>query len=441
MFDNIPLKLFLALLLGAAIGLERENDGNKGDGAGAAGGIRTFSLVALLGALAGVFYVKDYALIFGMVAGIFSMLLIVYYALGSYFSRRLGLTNELAIALTFLLGVLLTTEVIPLVLTVSIFVVLSFILAFKEKSKELAGGLSRTELQSFAAYAIIALVVLPFLPDVGYTVSHLSFIQNFLSSLGVDMGRFASLELINPRKIWFIVVLITGIDVFGYFLGKFISSKKSFTATSFIGGFISSTSTTQSLAQKSKHTQLFSYLVGAAVLANVASFCQIFLLVGPLNPKWLIFIAPTLFFMIVMGIILVIYFLRQKEPNIVEEKNAKAARIFSLVPALKFAILLIFVKFFTKFCLILFGNSGFVFSSIIASFAGLDAILVNLADMAGGAITFRFAFLVFILVNATNLLSKSFYSFLQGSKKFSVRFLVSILIIIASSLTGLLFLR
>jgi uncharacterized membrane protein (DUF4010 family) len=64
-----------------------------------------------------------------------------------------------------------------------------------------------------------------------------------------EYGPF-TLELLN-RKIWMIVVLVTGIDVIGY-ITKLLGSKV--TLTSFIAGFISSTSTTQSLAQKVKKT-------------------------------------------------------------------------------------------------------------------------------------------------------------------------------------------
>jgi uncharacterized membrane protein (DUF4010 family) len=65
--------------------------------------------------------------------------------------------------------------------------------------------------------------------------------------------------------------------------------------------------------------------------------------------------------------------------------------------------------------------------------------MVNLADMAGHTITFKFAFLTFLIINATNLLSKSGYSYLQGDRRFALRFLMSMLVIIAASVAGLLF--
>jgi uncharacterized membrane protein (DUF4010 family) len=283
-------------------------------------------------------------------------------------------------------------------------------------------------------------VALPVLPDYSYKLKDLPILYDILRGANVDIARFDNLDLINPRKIWMIVVLITGIDVFGYILGRMVGNKNGFALTSFMAGFVSSTSATQSLAQRSNNTRFVNHLVGAAVLANLASFLQIFLLVGPLNTKWLIAIAPSILIMVVTAGIIAYFFFKKKEPKEEEEEQGKkATAIFSLLPALKFAGLLIVIKIFTKICLIVFGQSGFIISSVIASFAGLDAIIVTLADMAGGAITFRFAFLTFMMVNATNLFSKSLYSYLQGNRNFAWKFFISAMLIALSGLSWLLF--
>jgi uncharacterized membrane protein (DUF4010 family) len=237
-----------------------------------------------------------------------------------------------------------------------------------------------------------------------------------------------------------VVVLITGIDVFGYLLGRLVGNRNGFALTSFMAGFVSSTSATQSLAQRSNHTKFVNHLVGAAVLANLASFLQIFLLVGPLNMKWLLAMVPSIALMVLTAAAISYFFFIKKEPDDTENpESKKAAAIFSLMPALKFAGLLIIIKIVTKICLILFGQAGFIISSIIASFAGIDAILVNLAEMAGKSITFEFALLTFLMVNATNLMSKSFYSWLQGKRSFAVKFLISAVLIAASGAVWLLF--
>ena len=75
-----------------------------------------------------------------------------------------------------------------------------------------------------------------------------------MQGFNVDLGEFDNLDLINPRKIWMVVVLITGIDVFGYILGRIVGKKSGFAVTSFMAGFVSSTSATQSLPQRSKYS-------------------------------------------------------------------------------------------------------------------------------------------------------------------------------------------
>ncbi|MEK6780728.1 MAG: DUF4010 domain-containing protein [Bacteroidota bacterium] len=440
MLSGLFTNLLLALIFGATIGLERESSQHGESSAGAVGGIRTFSLISLLGALAGILFKHDYsALALCMVAG-FLIFLISFYVVESSTTKRFGITSELSAFATFFIGLLVLIDIIPLQITVAIFVTLIFVMSLKSRTTQLVAGISKNEVQSFISYAIIALVALPVLPDYSYKLKDMVFLHEIMKGFNVELGQFDTLDLINPRKIWMVVVLITGIDVFGYVLGRIVGNKSGFALTSFMAGFVSSTSATQSLAQRSKKTSFINHLVGAAVLANLASFLQIFLLIGPLNPKWLISITPSILLMILTAGLISFIFFKKKEPK--EEEGAqekKSENIFSLMPALKFAGILIVIKIVTKICLIVFGQSGFIISSVIASFAGIDAIIVNLADMAGHTITYKFAFVTFLVINATNLLSKSLYSYLQGNSQFALKFLVSVLTIAAVSSIWLIF--
>jgi len=436
------LGFLFAILMGAIIGLERASHQSVREET-VAGGIRTYALMSLLGALTGFFYVQGVTTMLVILASFVCVMIVVYYGLGSFMTKRLGMTNEISILLTFVLGFLSMSHLVSMQILVILLVAVLLILSLKNHTSRLMAGISRDEIEAFISYALIALVVLPMLPNTPISISDIPFLHTLLSGYQLDLGQFAHVEIFNPRKIWFIVALVTGIDVFGYMLGKILGNKKSFTLTSFVGGFISSTSTTQSLAQKSNRSHMVNSLVGAALIANMASFLQVFLLVGPLNPTWLVAITPTLVAIIFMAGILAVFFLSKhdvagKEKK-TSDKKTETKKIFSLLPAIKFACLLIAVKFLTKICLILFGNSGFIISSIIASFAGIDAIVINLADMAGKIITFKTALLTFILVNATNLLSKFVYSFIQGTRSFAIRFGLSVGCIITISFLTLLF--
>ena len=81
---------------------------------------------------------------------------------------------------------------------------------------------------ALARYGIIALAVLPFLPD-------------------QPMGPYGAW---NPSKLWWVVVLVTGFSFAGYVANRIFGERNGTIATALIGGAYSSTAVTQSLAQR-----------------------------------------------------------------------------------------------------------------------------------------------------------------------------------------------
>lgn len=445
----LPLKFLLAIILGGVIGLERESPyekeyQKKKFALGSLGGLRTFSLISLLGAIAGFLSLSGEEGLFLVIAVGFLVLLTVYYILGSLFVRAVGLTTELAAFFSFLIGFFVASEVLPIQLTIALTVVLVLILSLKEKTKTLVLGIKRAEIEAFLSFAIVALVILPFLPNRSYFLTEIPFVRSLLGAYRVELGALGKLEMVNPFKLWFIVALITGIDIFGYLLGKLVGQKKGWLLTSAVGGFISSTLTTQSLAQQSQKGRQINQLVAAAIFANLASFFQVFFLIAPLNGRWLMAITPVLLLVIASALLMGAFYLLRKrgtEEEEIEETKKRIAeeKIFSLGPAVKFALVLIGIRVLTKTALVFFGQAGFLLTSTMASLSGIDALVINLAELAGEAITFEAALLTFIAVNATNLLSKAVYAFFQAKREFAVKFLISVLVIISSSLAGYFF--
>jgi len=164
MDNSIVINILLALLFGAAIGLERESGGQH---SGSAGGIRTFALISLLGALCGIFYINNLTVLAILIAAVFFIILISYYITNSTYTKSFGMTNELAIFFTFLIGLLPMLNIVPLKLVIVIFVIIVLILSLKEKISKLVAGITSREIEAFISYAIIALVILPFLPNIG----------------------------------------------------------------------------------------------------------------------------------------------------------------------------------------------------------------------------------------------------------------------------------
>jgi uncharacterized membrane protein (DUF4010 family) len=213
--------------------------------------------------------------------------------------------------------------------------------------------------------------------------------------------------------------------------------------TSVAGGFISSTATTQSLAQQSKNAGSTNLLVASAIFANLASFFQLFILIALVNPGLLVRSTVMILAMVLVAAITGFVLLKSKSDQSVEslaetDINLKDVNIFSLVPALKFGMLFLTIRFISKIALLAFGDSGFLVTSAIGSLAGLDAVIINLSELAGTSISLSTAVIAIIIANAVNLIGKVVYSFIQGNRTFAKRFAFSMVLIILASLVGLL---
>jgi uncharacterized membrane protein (DUF4010 family) len=447
---SLGIKLILSLVLGAVIGLERESYERKIDKipadtiSGRVGslGVRSYALITTLGTIAGLLYNDNYGL-FLIISIAFMMLLISYYIIGSLQTKDNGITTELAIIFSYLIGFFIAIDFFPTQLIIAMVIILVGILNIKERLQIIISGIKQSEISAFLSFAIVALVIFPFLPNKSYSLSNIPYLTEIMSSFGINIERILNLNLFNPFNIWKVVVIITGVDIFGYILEKTVGQKKGWLFTVLAGGFISSTSTTQSIALKSKSSSESNRLTASAIFANFSSFIQHSILIISVNSAF--FVKSSLYVLSILFSSFLIgnYFLNKEDKNSIDNLNEtkeklKEDKIFSLGPALKFAAIFLTVTVITKISLELFGDSGFLITAVLASATGLDATTINISQLAGTSISYSTAVLALILANSFNLLFKSFYGFSQGSKSFAKRFLVSVIIITIVSFIGLL---
>lgn len=444
MQENLLLHLSLSLILGAVIGLEREINEKKTGGSATQpttiAGLRSFALVALIGSFSGILAVNGFMPLSMIISGSVLALLLIFYVLDSRNTQDPGFTTELALLMTFTMGAFLTLNVIPIQLILAASVVLILLLSQKQQIKSVVSDVQRREVNAFIGFAVVALVILPFLPNTTYALSDVPFLRQLFQTLNTDLDGLANIALVNPFSLWLIVALITGIDMAGYVLERTVGAKRGWLLASAIGGFISSTAVTIGLAQQSKESRNTNHLVAAALVANLTSFFQIGLLVAGINALFFLELLPVLGAIILAGIAVSLYFLRSKEKNKKTEVQKKLPKdeIFNFGPALKFAALYLGISVMTKVALLYLGSSGFLATSALGALAGLDAVMINTASLAGQQISADLAVWTFILVNAVNLAGKIVYSFLQGSREFTIKFGISVGIIMAASILAVL---
>jgi len=250
----------LALAIGLLIGIEREraqSDTPSHDPLGS----RTFTLLALLGAVAAHLEETSVAVVMAVFAGAI--------ILAGYFRTRLGdegsgvgVTTEVAAMATFILGYLARHEA---ALSIMLAVITLVVLALKPRIHEFAkAGLSRKEVSAGLTFLVIAFVVLPLLPD--------RYVDPW--------------NLFNPFRLWLLFVLIAGISFGGYIAVRILGARRGLAVAGFSAGLVSSTAATLTLARRNREAEgLAGPAAAGIVLANVASAAAQILVVAVIYPE------------------------------------------------------------------------------------------------------------------------------------------------------------
>ncbi len=381
----------VALALGALIGLEREYARYRKKGHDYAG-IRTFPLIALFGALAGYFTDKISPWI--MVASIILMGIIVgiaYYSLIDKKHKRLGATSELAGFLTFFLGALAYYG--ETMLAVSLAIIMAIILYARSMLHNFAKKIKKKEFEDTLKFAVIAFIILPFLPNQG----------------------FGPLEMFNPFIIWLMVVFISGIGFAGYILLKWFG-EKGIVLGGILGGLISSTALTTSFAARSKkNKKIHLSLALGVILANGIMFVRVALEVFVLNKSLFL---KVLFPLVILALITMVfsYFIWRKSKNI--KSKVELGSPFTIGPALKFGVFFAVILALVKIADVYLSSKGVYIVSFISGFADVDAITVSLSQLAKGSLDEAVAVKGIILAALTNVAVKGGIAYWFGGKQF-----------------------
>ncbi len=273
------ISMIVSAGIGLIIGLEREF--NTQDDPVHVGGIRTFVLASVLGNVAD--WLSKYTsstLLIAALAGFFLLICVAYYVQAQ--KGKMGLTTELALLLTFLLGVAVSRGLMQE--SLAVVVLMTAVLSLKDQLHGFIQKITEEELFAFIKFIVLALLVLPMLPTAPF---------------GPD-------NLLTPRDLGYIVVLVLSISFTGYLLLKFGSPQKGILLTAIIGGLFSSTLIAWVFSSKSRERPELSPAYGSGiVLASTIMFVRVFVwasifafpvakeLILPLSLMLLVSLAPT----------------------------------------------------------------------------------------------------------------------------------------------------
>lgn len=382
-FEEIFFGFLIALAAGALIGLEREQSG----GHRRIGGVRTFPLIALAGALSA-FLASTIGV--GVVVG---ALLVVGVFLGAAYyqeavkDRSPGVTTEVAALVTFLLGVLALLPGLPLatgeryILIVASAAVVMALLSFKEPLHQAVKQISADDLYATAKFVILALVLLPLLPN-------------------RTMGPF---DVLNPFNIGLMVALIAGISFVGYIAARFMSEGKSLAATGVIGGMVSSTATTISLSTRARHAAGSAIPVAAGILAASGTmFVRMLIVVGIVDVALLPPLLAPLGAMTLATYVMALFLFTRARSRSSPLEPVTHRNPFELRLAFQFGVIYAIVIFVTKAAQTLFSDTGLYVSSVLAGTTDVDAITLSMTSFHRDGLDPRTAVIALTLAAMTN---------------------------------------
>lgn len=406
----------VAIFLGALIGLQREYD-QQHIHLKKFAGFRTFILITFLGAILG-YLGKDYNSIL-VIVGFIAVILMSF---SSYILTYLKLkftsaTTEIAAIMSYVIGVMCTTGYAQLAVIFGILIVT--FLAFKTRFHNFAKKLQEKEIFGVVKFALISLVVLPILPNKNFTPLDIPGVGNLLLGLGISESILSQIDVFNLYHIWLIIIFVAGISFLGYFLVKLVGSKKGYGLLGFVGGIISSTAVTISMADESKNNKKnLSPFILATVVATGVMFIRVIFEVSVINPYLLKILFIPMILMALTSFLLAFIFSKRKKDN-KKIKEVEFKQPFALKPALKFGLFFALILLVSKVAQIMFGSVGIYVTSILSGLADVDAIVLSMSSLSkSGGVSDFVATTAITLSVMSNTLIKGAMAYFLGNKKF-----------------------
>ncbi len=356
-FDQF-LQAGVAMAIGFMVGLQREYAFRTSDRELIAGE-RTFALIGLAGFLAAM--AAD--ILGSALAFIGTILLVGLFTAIAYFmdSRRgqVGLTTEIAVLITIMTGALCYWN--QMTLAVAIGIATTVLLSLKLETDRLVLALTREDIFAALQLAVISAIILPILPN-----------ESLLPP---------PFDVLNPFKIWLMVVFISGINFIGYIAIKIAGPERGTGITGLLGGLVSSTAVTLGFTERSNRESMLAKPFALAIMiAWTVMFVRVLVEVAVLNIELLQYVwLPISVSGIVALLYCVILHLTQKA---VDKQGLEFSNPFDLVSAIKFGLLYAAVLLVARAAQLYFGDPGIYLSSLISGLVDVDAITLSLAQLS-----------------------------------------------------------
>jgi len=355
-----------ALLIGALIGIEREKRKTLEVKPGI-GGLRTFILIALLGATAG--WMADTLrmpwLLVAALLVVAAAVLAGYVIAARQDPDSLGLTTESAAIVVCLLGAMSTLGYREL--AVALAIATAAVLAYKQPLHGFVARVGWEDLFAGLRLLIATFIVLPLLPD-----------------RPIDPW-----EALNPNSLWLLVLLISSLSLVGYVGTRWLGADRGTALTGLTGGLVSSTAVTLAFARQSRadsRTATAHALAGGMLLAWTIMFCRVITEVLVVNRAILLQVLVPFALMGVSAATAAWLLFRSsassQDTTVARAREVPLRNPFSLTAAAKFGAFFAVILLLVKLVQTYLPGKGLYMVAALAGLTDVDAITLSMAEYA-----------------------------------------------------------
>jgi uncharacterized membrane protein (DUF4010 family) len=330
-------------------------------------------------------------------------------------NRDPGLTTEIALLTTFLLGALAVRQ--P-ALAAGLAVAVAILLAARTRLHRFVRRvLTEQELHDGLLFLAAAVVVLPLTPD------------RPVGPLGV----------LNPRILWKLAVLVMGISASGYVALRLLGSRLGLPLSGLASGFVSSAATIGAMGHRaSRDPKLRRPAVAGAVLSTVATVVQMVVVLAATSRSTLEALKVPLLF---AGVAAVAYGLAfalrlSRGPA---GGDPPLGRAFDLKASLLFAATVSGILLISAAINQWLGSRGLLAAVALAGFADTHAAAISAASLvAAGKLSAADAVLPILAGLTTNTVTKAVAAAAAGGRRFALQTIPGLLLVILAAWAGAL---
>lgn len=413
--QQVIIQLAVALLLGALTGLQRGWAAREQKSGERVAGMRTYALVGLLGGIATLLSLKVTAWVLPS-----TLLAVCIAAVIAYRARMLqmgnySITGIIGLLLTFSFGALAVAVDITIAATAA--VITTIILDNKNEIHNALNRLQEHELDAALKLLLISVVMLPLLPN-------------------EDMGLGG---MLNPYKIWWMVVLIASISFAGYFAMRVGGTEKGILFTSLFAGLASSTALTLHFSRLARQTPQISALLSSGILLACGTmYLRILLYCAMITPTLLGYlVAPLLVMTLVLYFPALLIWRKYRNGTRVEQPTLNNNPL-DLKSALLLGALLTVILLLASVLQQWLGNAGIYVLAAVSGITDVDAITLSLARMSQSGLESRTVLIGIIIASSVNNLMKAGMAVSIGGRAMLLRVALPIMLSLLAGLAMML---